>query len=108
MVTCLHLRSITLPAALAWFVFLMPNAAYAQSASTGIVSGIVLDAAAATPLQGATVSIEGTSLSAAAGRDGRFQLVGVPAGEQKLIVGYLGHEPDDHHRQRHRRPGASR
>ena len=58
-----------------------------------MVSGIVLDAAAATPLQGATVSIQGTSLSAAAGRDGRFQLVGVPAGEQKLVVGYLGHEP---------------
>ena len=93
MLTSFQLRNLTLPAALAWFVFLLPAIASPQSASTGIVSGIVLDALAGTPLPGATVSIQGTSLSAAAGRDGRFQLVGVPAGEQKLVVGYLGHEP---------------
>ena len=93
MPTFFQLRNITLPAALAWLLFLLPAIGSPQSASTGIVSGIVLDASVETPLPGATVSIQGTSFSAAAGRDGRFQLVGVPAGEQKLSVGYLGHEP---------------
>jgi hypothetical protein len=75
-----------------FFLFLLPDPSGAQSPAVGIISGIVIDAETGTPLPGANVSIQATSVMTATGRDGRFQLVAVPAGTQTFVVTYLGHE----------------
>ena len=51
-----------------------------------------MDAATSAPLPGATVTVDGTPSRATTGRDGRFQIPGVPAGDRRLTVTYLGHD----------------
>ncbi|MEM7587788.1 MAG: TonB-dependent receptor [Acidobacteriota bacterium] len=58
---------------------------------TGSLVGSVGDADGS-PLPGAAVRIEGTQLTTRTGVDGRFRLVGVPAGEQEVVVDFLGFE----------------
>ena len=58
-----------------------PTAATATAAS---IAGIVFDSAARVPAGGVTVFLEGTSLVATTGADGRFSLAGVPAGAYTL------------------------
>ena len=75
---------------LVWLA-LLPAPSAAQT-GTGVISGVVVDESSNRPLPGAIVSIEGSTLTTASGRDGRFQLVGVSAGQRKLIAQYLGRE----------------
>ena len=53
--------------------------AHAQ-ATTGELSGVVLDRATERPLVGVTVTLAGTGRSAITDEDGRFRLSGAPAG----------------------------
>jgi hypothetical protein len=62
--------------------------------STGAISAVVTDAASGAPLAGADVLIEGSALSTATDRAGRFTLLGVPGGDQSLLITYLGHREE--------------
>lgn len=61
------------------------------AAQTGTIAGTVVDSATRAPLAGAAVLVDGTSLSTATDRAGRFVIVRVPAGTQTLLISYLGH-----------------
>src|SRR5262245_34135201 len=67
--------------------FLLPL--YAQS---GNISGIVKDSSGRGVLVGAQVRIEGQSLATSTDDSGRYLLLGVPAGNAKVSVSYLGLE----------------
>src|SRR5688500_20364461 len=55
-------------------------------AQTGVLSGAVFAGDSKTGLEGATVTIAGTRLSAVTGKDGRFTIADVPAGDQTLRI----------------------
>jgi outer membrane receptor for ferrienterochelin and colicin len=59
----------------------------------GRVIGRVVDAETGRPLPGAQVAVEGTAVLRVAGVDGRFVLTGVPAGEQTVVVRFIGYAP---------------
>jgi TonB-dependent receptor len=64
----------------------------AQSASTGTLTGTVLDSTTGNYLEGAEVSVEaqGITLRTNSARGGAFTLSNVPAGDQTLVVSYPG------------------
>lgn len=63
-----------------------------QAAPRGTVVGDVVNAEGQ-GLPGAEVRVEGTNFLTRTDVDGRFSLVGVPAGAQTLAVDFLGYEP---------------
>jgi TonB-dependent SusC/RagA subfamily outer membrane receptor len=63
----------------------------AQRAS--IITGQVTDEGTKAGVPGATVRVEGTTLGAITGQDGRYRILNVPAGPQTLIVRRLGYAP---------------
>lgn len=65
----------------------------AAAAQTGTVTGRVADDSDR-PLAGAMVRTLDGRLDASAGRDGRFVIAHVPVGETKVIVRYLGFQPE--------------
>ncbi|QJR34647.1 TonB-dependent receptor [Gemmatimonas groenlandica] len=67
-------------------VLAAPAVAAAQS---GSISGLVSDSAKA-PLPGAQVTVVGTRFSSTSGMDGRYRVVGVPAGTYSLRVQRIG------------------
>lgn len=85
-----RLARASVPVLTVVFSLVVPLAAKAQS--TGTVTGSVFNASTQKVLERAVVTVEGTSLSTYTLPDGRFRLTGVPAGEQKLVVGYAGLE----------------
>jgi TonB-linked SusC/RagA family outer membrane protein len=80
-------RSTLLRAALA-----LSSVSALLSAQTGVVSGRVTDAAAGTPISGATIRVVGTQIGGATGVDGRYIVRGVPAGTIRLQVNRIGFE----------------
>ena len=56
----------------------------------GLIYGHVFDSAGSSPLPGASIRVDGTSLQTSSDRTGAFRLAGVPAGNQTLVVSYLG------------------
>ena len=72
-------------------------AAFAQSTTspqpTATLTGLVRDRATQEPLIGASVSLEGTSLGAAADVEGRFRLTNIPPGNYNVVVQALGYRP---------------
>lgn len=58
----------------------------------GTVRGKVLDAATGEPLAGATVALEHTKYTAAAGLDGSFVLRNVAAGAYELVIKMVGYK----------------
>src|SRR5690606_10463335 len=64
--------------------------ALAQQAG-GAVEGIVRSADGGSPLVGAQVIIEGPSLGALTGADGRFRIAPVPPGTYTVVVHFLGY-----------------
>jgi len=64
-------------------------AAGAQTA-TGTINGRVLDGVTGEPLPGATILVERSSIVGSTDRTGTFRVSGAPAGEQTLLVTYLG------------------
>lgn len=69
-----------------------PAPAAASAEGAGSIAGRVVDAASGKYLEGAEVSVRGTSLKTTASRDGTFTLKGVPAGDQVVAVNYMGME----------------
>jgi len=65
-------------------------AAHAQSG--GAVEGRVVDAEDGTPLPGANVIVEGTSIGASTNQNGRYRLTDVPTGEATLVVSYVSYK----------------
>lgn len=56
------------------------------AAQTGVLAGAVFSADSRAGVQGATVTIVGTKLSAVTGKDGRFTIADVPAGDLELRI----------------------
>jgi TonB-linked SusC/RagA family outer membrane protein len=71
-------------------LFAAPAAATAQ-ATTGRVTGAVMDSATSQPVPGANVTIVGTALGVQTGGDGRYTVNGVPVGERQLRVQRIGY-----------------
>jgi TonB-linked SusC/RagA family outer membrane protein len=65
-----------------------PSLAFAQG--TGVVSGLVSDSAGA-PIVGARVSVDGATIAAASGQNGRYTLGGLPAGSHTIRARLLGY-----------------
>ena len=85
-----HLRPSRWSAALVLFLAVTTGLLFGQSPSTGIITGRVSDAGSGRSLQGAVVRVAGTSLSAFTDPEGRYTLVGVPAGTTSIEVEYVG------------------
>jgi TonB-dependent starch-binding outer membrane protein SusC len=82
-------RSARQAAALAGGLLLA--AAGVVEAQTGTVAGTVIDGSNLRPLNGAQVSIEGTTRGSIADARGQFRISGVPAGPVTVRVAYLGY-----------------
>ena len=61
-----------------------------SSASSGVVEGRVTDATTGEALPGARLAIPGSAIETSTDRQGMFRLTGVPAGQQTILVSYLG------------------
>jgi hypothetical protein len=72
-------------------VFSSPPPLGAQAGGAGRIVGRVLDAETGRPLPGAQLRVQGTRAGGLAGIDGRYILTGVPAGEQTLVVSFIGY-----------------
>ncbi len=83
-------RTPRLPVALlALLALALPVTLHAQA---GTVRGIVVDSGGA-PIQGATVSLDGTGLSATTQAEGRYELRGVPAGTYTARARRISYTP---------------
>jgi TonB-linked SusC/RagA family outer membrane protein len=72
-------------------ILLVRRAAQRRHVAEGVVAGRVVDSASSRPLAGALIAIEGTSLRAATGDDGRYVLPHVPAGTHVVVARLLGY-----------------
>lgn len=63
------------------------------SAQTRAVTGTVTDAQTGQPLEGARVTVRGTTLSTATGATGQFTLGNIPAGDVTLTIRRIGNNP---------------
>jgi outer membrane receptor protein involved in Fe transport len=59
---------------------------------TGKISGAVIDVATGEPIEGATVSVVGTTLATKTDEDGEYFIIGVPVGQYHLVVTHVGFE----------------
>jgi TonB-linked SusC/RagA family outer membrane protein len=62
----------------------------ARPAVTGTVTGVVTNRETGEPLVGAQVSVEGTDRGAVTSQEGRYLILGVPAGTHNVVVNYIG------------------
>ena len=72
-------------------LLLLPSLLLAQG--TGSITGQVSNAATKAYLEGAIVAIDGSGQSATADREGRYELLNVPAGTATLTVRFAGLDP---------------
>jgi hypothetical protein len=77
--------------AVAVLIFLPLVATSAQQAATGRIVGRVIDAATGAGLAAAGIQVVGTTIGTQSGVDGRFTIVGVPAGTVTLAVRRIGY-----------------
>lgn len=75
---------------LAFLALLTAAARPAAAQGTGTIQGSVTDARSG-PVQGARVNVDGTSIGAVTGADGRFVLRNVPAGTRTVRAAMLGY-----------------
>ena len=64
-----------------------------QAANYGKISGTVFDSEKATPLVGANILIENSSLGAASNENGNFVILQVPPGEYNVRCEMMGYKP---------------
>jgi TonB-linked SusC/RagA family outer membrane protein len=83
-------KSCACRAALVAALFVALGAAE-SAAQTGTVTGRVTDQRSSRPVVAATVEIEGARLAAATDDDGRYRIVGVPAGARVIVARRLGY-----------------
>jgi outer membrane receptor protein involved in Fe transport len=76
---------------LAASVFILLSAVVSAQ-TTGKISGTVTDAADGSPLIGANVMIDGTSLGAATDAEGTFFIINVPPGTFSVTIRMMGYE----------------
>lgn len=67
---------------------LVPSLLHAQ----GKITGEVRDSQSGDPLPAANVFVQGTNYGAATNLKGRFVITGVPVGQHKLVVRYIGYQ----------------
>jgi outer membrane receptor protein involved in Fe transport len=60
---------------------------------SGVVAGRVIDRTTGMPLAGAMVTVPGNQPSATANAEGRYRLVGLPAGKHVVTARYIGYAP---------------
>lgn len=60
------------------------------SAQTGTLTGVVSDSTTGMSLPGVNVIVQGTTLGSATDTEGRYEITGVPAGEQTVIATFIG------------------
>ncbi len=63
----------------------------AQSGTSGRIVGRVIDGATGQPVTGAAVQLVGTTVGAQSGVDGRYTVMGVPAGTVSFLVRRIGY-----------------
>jgi TonB-dependent receptor len=68
------------------FIFAVP-----LLAATGGLKGKILDRSTKDPLPGAHIMVKGTSIGAAANVNGEYSIPNAPAGEQTIVVSYIGY-----------------
>lgn len=71
---------------------LFPPAAIAQEGPTASLGGVIVEAETGRPLAGASVTLLGIAGRDVTDAEGRFILYDVPAGRQRILVAYRGHE----------------
>ncbi len=62
-----------------------------HAAATGTLKGRVTDAETSDALPGASVVVRGTSIGSATDLDGNYVIHNVPAGQQTIVVSYVGY-----------------
>ena len=70
-------------------LFLLFNFVFSQNSS---LSGYVKDQTNGDPLLGANVVLSGTTMGAATGMDGSYNITNIKAGDYKILVTYIGFE----------------
>jgi TonB-dependent receptor len=73
---------------LSWLLFSLPTYVYGQAT----LRGAVTDSATNEPLIGANIYLKGTALGGVTDREGKFMIVGVPAGKYTLRISYVGYK----------------
>jgi outer membrane receptor protein involved in Fe transport len=70
-------------------ILLIAGISYA--ATTGKISGYVLDDATGEPLAGANVLIKNTTMGAATNAEGFYVILNIPPGEYEVVASYIGY-----------------
>lgn len=86
---CIRTVRRTIPALVGALLLLAPKLALSQTGGT--VVGRVTDAGSSGAVANASVTIEGTTLGATTGTDGRFRIVNVPGGSRVVVVRRIGY-----------------
>lgn len=87
-------RGFIITVLLTTFMFLLLLSADGRADQpNGVIKGKVTDAGSGKPLPGTNITVVGTNLGAAAGKDGEFVIRRVPQGEYQLKVTRIGYEP---------------
>ncbi|OYV85820.1 MAG: hypothetical protein B7Z63_04925, partial [Ignavibacteriae bacterium 37-53-5] len=71
------------------------TAQLAMAAGSGTLKGRVFDKETKEALPGATVLVKGTSIGASTDLNGDFVIHNAPAGEQTIVVSYVGYHSSD-------------
>ncbi len=75
-------------------IFVLAHPGFAQSSATGTIQGRVLNVRSGEYVEGARVTVEGTSVVAFTESDGSYRLSKVPVGPARLNVFYTGLNPE--------------
>jgi hypothetical protein len=77
---------------LSLLVFLLISPESALAGTTGKIAGVVVDVSTGSPLAGANVFLEGTTLGASTDEDGYYFIINIPPGKYSVTVSYVGYE----------------
>lgn len=88
---CSHTLALVFASRLAGLALILLALGSPVLAQTGVLSGRVTDSATGEPVSGASVVVEGTTMGAAADRDGGFRISGVDPGRYTVVASALGY-----------------
>ncbi len=71
-------------------VFILSPKSFASQ--TGTITGKVIAGDSQSPLPGANISLQGTTLGAATDLDGKYKITNIPAGSYTIRVSFIGYE----------------
>ena len=74
------------------YAFLAQNLC-AQDKFNGVVKGMVVDDSTNAPLPSINIFISGSTIGAASGTDGKFQITNVPYGVHQTVASFIGYTP---------------